>query len=95
MSLYDIAVGGLAAQSASLNKYAENIISDTTAASCDCGDSGGSAALPVDQLTIGGQTTSLEGNVVGLLAAKQGYSADAKLISVQRDLDKQLLNIIS
>ncbi len=38
---------------------------------------------------------NLEEEIVGVLVAKNAYIANAKVISVQRDLDKELLDILA
>ena len=38
---------------------------------------------------------SLEEEIVGLLTAKNSYIANAKIISVQRDMDRELLDILA
>lgn len=38
---------------------------------------------------------NLEEEIVGLLTAKTAYAADAKIISVQREMDRDLLNIFA
>jgi flagellar basal-body rod protein FlgC len=48
-----------------------------------------------DEGLVAYPNVSLEDEVVGLLTAKNSYIADAKVISVQRKLDKELLDIIA
>jgi len=38
---------------------------------------------------------SLEEEIVGMLTAKNAYIADAKIIKIQREMDKELLDIIA
>ena len=49
-------------------------------------DENGNVAVP---------DVSLEEEIVGLSTAKNAYAADAKIISVQRQMDKDLLDIIT
>ena len=96
MSINQISVSGLLAQGAKVNGIARNIANINTP-----------NYEPVDIISIsqenGGVTTaevpapdaSIEDQLIGLITAKTSYQADAKLIKIQRDMDKDLLDIIT
>lgn len=91
MSVYDTAINGLMTQSRAMQSHANNLLQSTTIGAMPDGSSG----LPRDVLTLDGNSVPVEESVIGMITAKTGYSANAKLIGVQRDMDRELLNIFS
>ena len=90
MSGYEIALNGLKTQSRAIDGFAQNILRGTTVSATET-----SSELPVDLVTLDGATSSVEDNLIGLTTAKFAYSANAKLFGIQRDMDQELLNILS
>ena len=96
MSVYGISVSGLLAQGSKVSGIARNIANINTPNN-----------IPVDIVSIsqenGGVTTAeisapnagLEDQLIGLITAKTAYQADAKLIKIQSEMDKDLLDIIT
>lgn len=51
--------------------------------------------LPADYITLGDDTMTVEQGLIGMITAEIGYKANAKIISAQRDMERELLNIFS
>lgn len=90
MSGYEIALNGLMTHTKAFNRHAENVLQGTTVT----GFADPSRA-PADLLTLGGETSTVEDNLIGMMTARHGYTASAKLIGAQRDMDQELLDILS
>jgi flagellar basal body rod protein FlgC len=96
-----ITVSALLAQGRAVQAHAANI------ANLNSKNPDGTNYIPVDSVTLSAESggvisvltenpnASLEDELIGLLDAKTSYTAAAKLIGVQRDMDDALLDIFS
>jgi flagellar basal body rod protein FlgC len=96
MSAIDISVSGLIAQGNRVSSIARNIANtntpnyvptDTVSISQDNGG--------VSTADVSDPNSSLADQIIDLNSAKNNYAADAKVIKVQDDMDKSLLDIIT
>lgn len=96
MSISAIVLNGLQNASQRFDGYASRILKDTAGAAESQRGVEDRLDLSGDALDrIGGDDQSLVEAVVGLGTAKQAYGANAKLLRVQDEMDKALLDIIS
>ncbi len=96
-----ITVSALLAHGRALQAHAGNI------ANINSKNPDGTNYVPVDSITLSHESggvisvltenpgASLEDEIIGLLTTKTSYTATAKLIGMQRDMDDALLDIIS
>lgn len=95
MSNINPAVNGLQLNARKFHDHAQNIVQHGIQSRNPATTEPDAALLPQDVLAIQDQPIALEKEVVGMITAQHGYTVNAKMLVMQQEMDKALLDIFT